>query len=136
MMNDRFGEKVFSKLVESINRHLPQKRQSLKALLEMEDPVIKARDGGEYFVERRELEFISENLDEDEWERFFIPIILEMTALGNEYVVYVRDMRHARFIERVFGFDRYVGNAMLLYTYEMEEIRKKLRTASQVMFRI
>ncbi len=135
-MNDRFGERVFSKLVESINRHLPQKRQSLKALLEMDDPVIKARDGGEYVVERRELEFISENLEQEEWERFFIPIILEMTALGNEYVVYVRDMRHARFIERVFGFDRYVGNSMLLYTYEMEEIRKKLRTASQVMFRI
>lgn len=135
-MSERFSDRALAKLVESINRHLPERRVSLKVLLEMDSPSIRARDGQEYDLDRDELEFISEYVDEYEWDRFFIPIILEMTNLGSEYVVYVRDRRHADFIERAFGFDRYVDGKMMLYVYEMHRIRRKLRTASQVMFRV
>ncbi|MEM1999120.1 MAG: DUF61 family protein [Archaeoglobaceae archaeon] len=40
------------------------------------------------------------------------------------------------FIKRAFGFDRVVNNNLLLYLYELPAIRRKLRTASQVMFRV
>lgn len=135
-MSERFGDRALAKLVESINRHLPQKRLSLKSLLEMENPSIRAKDGTDYDIDRRELEFIAGHVDEFEWDRFFIPIILEMRSLGSEYVVYVRDKKHAEFIEKAFGFDRYADDVMLLYVYEMQRIRRKLRTASQVMFRV
>ncbi len=135
-MSERFGDRALAKLVESINRHLPERRVSLKALLEMDSPSIRARDGQEYDLDRDELEFIASHVDEYEWDRFFIPIILEMTNLGREYVVYVRDRRHADFIKRAFGFDRDVEGTMMLYVYEMHRIRRKLRTASQVMFRV
>ncbi|WP_456477642.1 DUF61 family protein [Geoglobus ahangari] len=135
-MRDRFSDRALAKLVESINRHLPQRRVSLKALLEMDSPAIRARDGEEYDIERDELEFIARYVDEYEWDRFSIPIILEMRNLGSEYVIYVRDRRHAEFIEKAFGFDRYVDDVMLLYVYEMQRIRRRLKTASQVMFRV
>ncbi|MBE8538807.1 DUF61 family protein [Geoglobus acetivorans] len=129
------GERTLSKLVETINRHLPEKRKSLKALLEMDSPEIRGRDGIDYYIEREELEFIASYVDEFEQDRFMIPIILEMASIGGEYVIYVRDRRHAEFIEKAFGFDRYVDNTMMLYSYEMQRIRKKLKTTSQVMFR-
>ncbi|AKG91779.1 Uncharacterized protein conserved in archaea [Geoglobus ahangari] len=135
-MRDRFSDRALAKLVESINRHLPQRRVSLKTLLEMDSPAIRARDGEEYDIERDELEFIARYVDEYEWDRFSIPIILEMRNLGSEYVIYVRDRRHAEFIEKAFGFDRYVDDVMLLYVYEMQRIRRRLKTASQVMFRV
>jgi len=135
-MRNRMSDRVLAKLIESVNRHLPERKQSLKALIESDNPTIKARDGNEYYVEKEELEFISKFVDEFEWDKFFIPIILEMTNLGGEYIIYIRDKRHAKFLEKAFGFDRYAGNAMLLYTYEMQRIRKKLRTTTQVMFRV
>ena len=135
MDGERFGNRTLAKLVESINRHLPERRQNLKSLLQMENPSFKARDGIEYDIERDELEFIACHVDEHDQDRFSIPIILEMTSLGDEYVVYVRDKRHADFIRKAFGFDRSVNDTMMLYTYEMQRIRKKLRTASQIMFR-
>jgi len=136
MLGDRFGDRALAKLVESINRHLPERRHTLKALLQMDSPSFRARDGIEYEIARDELEFIAEHVDEDEHDRFSIPIILEMTSLGDEYVIYVRDRRHAEFLKRAFGFDRFVNDVMMLYTYEMQKIRKRLRTSSQVMFRV
>uniref|UniRef100_A0A7C4S5N3 UPF0216 protein ENL48_02000 n=1 Tax=Geoglobus ahangari TaxID=113653 RepID=A0A7C4S5N3_9EURY len=129
-------DRVLAKLIESVNRHLPERKQSLKALINSENPTIKARDGNEYYIEKEELEFIAKFVEEFDWDKFYIPIILEMTNLGEEYVIYVRDKRHAKFLEKAFGFNRYSGNTMLLYTYEMQKIRRKLKTTTQVMFRV
>ncbi len=135
MMN-KMTDRVLAKLIESVNRHLPERKQSLKALINSENPTIKARDGNEYYIEKEELEFIAKFVEEFDWDKFYIPIILEMTNLGEEYVIYVRDKRHAKFLEKAFGFNRYSGNTMLLYTYEMQKIRRKLKTTTQVMFRV
>ncbi len=136
MVVDRFGDRTLAKLAESINRHLPEKRHSLKSMLEMENPSFRARDGIEYDIEKSELEFIAEHVDKEEHDRFSIPIILEMTSLGDEYVVYVRDRRHADFFRRAFGFDRYVNSIMMLYSYELQRVRKLLKTTTQIMFRV
>ncbi len=136
MVGERFSDRALAKMVESINRHLPERRHNLKDLLGMDNPSFKAKDGFEYDIERGELEFIASHVDSYEHEKFSIPIILEMTNLGDEYVIYVRDKRHAEFIQKAFGFDRYVNDVMMLYTYEMQKIRKKLRTTSQIMFRV
>jgi len=135
-MINRMTDRVLAKLIESVNRHLPERKQSLKTLIESKNPTIRAKDGNEYDIEKEELEFIAKFVDEFDWDKFHIPIILEMTNLGGEYVIYVRDKRHAKFLEKAFGFNRYAGNVMMLYTYEMQRIRKKLRTTTQVMFRV
>ncbi len=135
-MFDKISDRAIAKLIESVNRHLPEKRMSLKYLLESKNPTIRAKDGNEYDIEKEELEFIAKFVDEFEWDKFYLPIILEMTSLGNEYIIYIRDKRHAKFIEKAFGFNRYTGNTMFLYIYEMQKIRKKLRTTTQVMFRV
>jgi len=133
---DRFGDRTLAKLVESINRHLPERRHNLSVMLKMENPSFRAKDGMEYDISKEELEFIAKYVEEEEREKFQIPIILEMTSLGDEYVIYVRDKRHAEFLKNAFGFDRFAGNQMMLYTYELQKIRRRLRTTTQIMFRI
>ncbi len=132
MINDR----TLAKLAEAMNKHIPRSRRSLKELLEMKDPTYLAKDGNEYYIEKRELEFIAEHVDEIYWGRFWIPIILEMTSIGNEYVIFVRDKLHAEFISKAFGIDRFTKQGLMMYSYEMQRVRRKLRTATQVFFRV
>ncbi len=129
-------EKTLAKMIEAVNRHMPEKTRTLAEMLKEKDPTIRARDGNEYYIEKRELEFIAKHVDELDWPRFRIPVILEMNDIGGERVIYVRDKLHAEFIKKAFGFDRVLNGILTLYMYELPEIRRKLRTASQVIFRI
>ncbi len=130
------NEKMLARMIEAVNRHMPAKTKSLAEMLKEKDPTIRARDGNEYYIEKRELEFIAAYVDEIDWGRFRIPVILEMNDIGGERVVYVRDKLHAEFIKKAFGYDRVLNGILTLYMYELPEIRRKLRTASQVVFRI
>ncbi|MDI9645891.1 MAG: DUF61 family protein [Archaeoglobales archaeon] len=130
------NEKTFEKMIEALNRHLAAKSRTLKEMLGEEYPKIRARDGNEYYVEKEELKFIANYVDEWDWDKFKIPIILEMTDLGSERVVYVRDKFHINFIKKAFGYNRLVGDTLVIYMYELPLIRKKLRTSTQLMFRV
>jgi len=129
-------EKTLARMIEAVNRHMPQKTRTLAEMLKEKDPTIKAKDGNEYYIEKKELEFIAEHVDELDWPRFRIPVILEMNDIGGERVILVRDKLHAEFIKKAFGFDRILNGILTLYMYELPEIRRKLRTASQIIFRV
>ncbi len=130
------NERILARMIEAVNRHMAARTRSLKEMLGEEYPTIRARDGNDYYVEKKELEFIAQHVDELDWDRFRIPIVLEMNDLGGERVVYVRDKLHIEFIRRAFGYDRIVNGVLMLYMYELPAIRRKLRTASQVIFRV
>ncbi|MEG9193955.1 MAG: DUF61 family protein [Candidatus Methanoglobus sp.] len=130
------NEKVLAKMIESVNKHMPAAMKNLEEMLKEKDPVILAKDGNEYYIEKKELEFIAQYVDELDRRRFRIPIILEMCEIGGERVVFVRDKLHIEFVKKAFGYDRIVNDSLMLYLYELPAIRRKLRTASQVMFRV
>ncbi|MCS7130217.1 MAG: DUF61 family protein [Archaeoglobaceae archaeon] len=130
------NEKILAKMIESVNRHMPAVTKTLEELLNEKDPTILAKDGNEYYIESQELKFIANYVEEEERKRFRIPLILEMCEIGGERVVFVRDKLHIEFIKKAFGFDRMVNDNLMLYLYEIPVIRKKLRTASQVIFRV
>ncbi len=130
------SERALARMIEAVNKHLPQRSRTLAEMLKEKYPTIRARDGNEYLIERKELEFIAQYVDELDWNKFKIPIILEMCSIGNDTLVYVRDRLHAEFIKRAFGYDRFVEDVMVLHMYEIAPIRRKLRTATQVMFTV
>jgi hypothetical protein len=130
------SDRTLAKMIEAINKHMPEKSKSLSEMLKEDEPTIKAKDGNEYIIEKRELEFIAEYVDELDWERFSLPIILEMCDVHGEIVIYIRNKLHAEFIKKAFGYDRFAEGVLTLYLYEMGPIRRKLKTASQVMFRV
>ncbi|MEM1578524.1 MAG: DUF61 family protein [Archaeoglobaceae archaeon] len=130
------NERIIAKMIESVNRHMPAVTKTLEELLKEKDPAILAKDGNEYYIETEELKFIANHVEEDERRRFRIPIILEMCEIGGARFVFVRDKLHIEFIKRAFGFNRMVNDNLMLYPYELPTIRKKLRTATQVMFRV
>ncbi len=127
-------DRALATLVSTVNSHLPRNSRMLAEMLEEDEPVILARDGNEYLIERKELEFIAKYLDEEEMKSFPIPVILEMCNVGGKTLVYVRNKKHAEFLKRAFGFDRFVNGVLVLELHEIHPIRRKLKTASQVMF--
>ncbi len=127
-------DRALATLVSTVNSHLPRNSRMLAEMLEEDEPVIVARDGNEYLIERKELEFIAKYLDEEEMKSFPIPVILEMCDVGGKTLVYVRNKKHAEFLKRAFGFDRFVNGVLVLELYEIHPVRRKLKTASQVMF--
>ena len=130
------SERAIARMIEAINKHLAEKSRTLAEMLKEEFPTIRARDGNEYLIEKKELEFIAKYVDKSDWNRFKIPIVFEMCSIEGKTVIYVRDRMHIEFIKRAFGYDRIMNNNLVLYTYEMAAIRRKLRTASQVFFRV
>ncbi len=129
-------DKAIANLIVAVNKHLPRASRTLSEMLEEDEPTIKARDGNEYLIEKKELEFIAGYLDEEEAKSFPIPIVLEMCELGGKRLVYVRNKKHAEFLKRAFGFDRFVDDTLVLEVHEMYSVRRKLKTASQVMFNV
>ena len=123
-----------AKLIEALNKHLPRRSKFLADLLSEEEPTIVARDGNEYYIEKKELEFIAKYVESP--EKFPIPVILEMCNVHGSTLVYVRNKMHIEFIKKAFGYNRISENALVLYPHEMGKIRRKLRTASQVMFTV
>lgn len=133
---DLMLDKHLSKMTQAVNKHMPRKTKSLAELLKEHEPTIKAKDGNEYIIEKGELEFISQYVDELDWERFKLPIVLEMNDLYGERIIIIRDRLQANLIKDAFGFDRFnKDGALLLYLYELGPIRRKLKTASNVMFK-
>ncbi|AEA47626.1 DUF61 family protein [Archaeoglobus veneficus] len=135
-MEEMMSERALARMIEAVNKHLPRQSKSLAELLQEEYPTIRARDGNEYLIERKELEFIAQHVDRDEWDKFSIPIILEMCNISGNVLVYVRNKRHAAFLKKAFGYDRFVDDVLVIYPYEMRPVRRKLKTASQVMFNV
>ena len=128
------SERALARMIEAINKHLPTRSRTLAEMLKEDMPTIKARDGNEYLIEKKELEFIAKYVDELDWDKFKIPIILEMCDIGGKVLVYVRDKLHAEFIKNAFGYDRFVDDVLVLHMHEIGPIRRKLKTASQVLF--
>ncbi|MEM0331092.1 MAG: DUF61 family protein [Archaeoglobaceae archaeon] len=124
------NEKILAKMIESVNKHMPAVTRNLEEMLNEKDPTILAKDGNEYYIEKKELEFIAQHVDELERKKFRIPIILEMCEIGGERVIFVRDKLHIDFIKKAFGYDRMVNDNLMLYLYELPAIRR------QVMFRV
>ena len=59
-----------------------------------------------------------------------------MCHVSGNTLVYVRNKRHAEFLKKAFGYDRFVDDVLVLYLYEIGPIRRNLKTASQVMFSV
>lgn len=129
-------DRAIADLVSAVNKHLARNSRMLADMLKENEPMIKARDGNEYLIEKKELEFIAEYLDEEEIKTFPIPVILEMCDVKGKTLIYVRNKKHAEFLKRAFGFDRFVDDVLVLELHEIHPVRRKLKTASQIMFNV
>lgn len=68
-----FEKKMSLKFLQTLNRHLPKKRKTLRELLEEDKPGIKNMDGSTHYFDKKELEKLALIIPEWEHDKLRLP---------------------------------------------------------------
>ena len=138
---DDFERKISIKFLQTLNRHLPAKRKTLKELFQETRPNIKNLDGSTHFFDKKEIEKVASLVPEWEHDKLRLPIYLEMSSSMERGTIRVSGRIECMLISRVLYGDeeikkKEVKDAMIFYYPYLRKVRKELPTATQFMFTI
>lgn len=134
MLNeDTFEKKMSMKFLQTMNRHLPVKKKTLKELLLEDKPAVKSKDGSTHFFDKKELETLASMISGDEHERLRLPIYLEMSTSMERGTIKISGRLECVIIGKILGIER-EGESMTIYYPHLSKIRKELSTTTQYMF--
>lgn len=129
-------EKISIKFLQTLNRHLPAKRLTLKELLSLAKPGIKTLDGSTHSFDKKELERLSSIVPEYEHNRLRLPIYLEMSSSMERGAIKISGRIECMVINTVLheGEKREEKKSMIIYYPHLQKVRKELPTTTQFMF--
>jgi uncharacterized protein (UPF0216 family) len=138
---DDFEKKISLKFLQTLNRHLPKKRRTLKELLLEDMPDIKNLDGSTHLFDKKELEKLASIIPEWEHDNLRLPIYLEMSSSMERGTIKISGRLECRIINRVLHEDEKPEkrsleeqDSMTIYYPHLPKIRKELSTTTQYMF--
>ena len=132
-MKDYEIEKYIIHELRVANKHLPQKRKPLSALLKEETPYVVCLDGTYHIFKKNELIYIKSLLTNDEVEKLFLPIIIESRPDLGEGTYVINDPLGAKVIARVLNLEKH-DVPLIIYKPQLAIIRSKLPTSTQYAF--
>lgn len=135
---DEFENKISLKFLQTLNRHLPKKRKTLRELLEEDKPGIKNMDGSTHYFDKKELEKLALIIPEWEHNKLRLPIYLEMSSSMERGTIKISGRIESMIIDRILHEDEeeksIERDSMTIYYPHLAKIRKILSTATQFMF--
>ncbi|MEM4699785.1 MAG: DUF61 family protein [Candidatus Nezhaarchaeales archaeon] len=138
-VEERFLKALLKHEVERINEHLPKEFKTLEELLSMDDPCVKARDGGEIIFDRAELEMIASLLPKELHSQLRLPIVLLRRMDLGPGVFSVSGGKIEAYLALKLLSRREVALSdvevpLYIYRPEVQELRRKLRTSTVIGF--
>lgn len=142
LKEDDFDRKISLKFLQTLNRHLPAKRKTLKELILEDKPNVKNRDGSIHSFDRKELEKIALIIPQWEHGMLRLPIYLEMSSSMERGTIKISGRLECTIIKRIlYGSEEHgkkhieeIKDSMTIYYPHLMEIRKELPTTTQFMF--
>ncbi len=138
---DNFGKRISIKFLQTLNRHLPKKRKTLKELLLEDKPSIKSMDGSTHYFDKKELKKIASMIPEWEHDKLRLPVYLEMSSSMERGTIKISGKLECRIINSILHEGekpekRSVEerDSMTIYYPHLPKIRKELSTTTQFMF--
>jgi len=136
---DNFEKKISMKFLQTLNRHLPAKRKTLKELLQEARPNIKSLDGSTHSFDKKELEKIASLIPEWEYDKLRLPLYLEMSSSMERGTIKISGRVECMVINRILYGDeelkkKEVKDSMIFYYPYLRKVRKELPTTTQFMF--
>lgn len=118
-----------------LNSHIPRTRKSLLSLLKEKYPYVESNDGSAHLFKKRELEYLSALLNEEEQNLLFLPMLLELTPGQNEVLVIGECGVEEKILTLVLGMPvtRTQGK-ITIYKSQLNTVRNTLRTTTQYIF--
>lgn len=120
---------------KALNAHIPRRRKPLAELLKEARPQVDCSDGSTHSFRKRELESIAGMLDEKEQGLLLLPMLLEVTPGGSEFIVRSSTGVEATLLSKVLNMDIACReNRITLYKRQLDIIRRALKTSTQYVF--
>lgn len=123
------------KMLEMMNRHVPSKRSSLAELLRQREAGYKGRDGVDYRIKKAELDLLAGMLDETEWGKLKLPIIVmtdTSSDSGGSWKVMGRV--EVKVVSALVGREPESSDQMRLFNPHVGKLRSVLPTATTTLF--
>lgn len=118
-----------------LNAQIPRKRKSLNELLKEENPHVVCNDGSAHFFKRKELEYLSQILYEDEQNSLLLPIIIEIISDQNWVTVRSKGEAEAKIFSKILDMTVVCKDGEItLFRPHLTIVRKVLKTTTQYVF--
>lgn len=136
LREDDFEKKISLRFLQTLNRHLPKKRRTLKELLLEDIPDIKNLDGSTHSFDKKELEKLASIVPEWEHDKLRLPIYLEMSSSMERGTIKISGRIECMVINAVLHEreKRDEKESMIIYYPHLRKVRKELPTTTQFMF--
>lgn len=136
---DNFEKRISIKFLQTLNRHLPKRRKTLKELIEEDKPSIKNMDGSTHSFDKKELKKVASMIPEWEHDKLRLPIYLEMSSSMERGTIKITGRIECRMINRILHEgekpeSKEEKDSMTIYYPHLPKIRKELPTTTQFMF--
>jgi uncharacterized protein (UPF0216 family) len=110
-------------------------KKSLSELLHMDHPQVSCRDGSTHSFKKRELETLSDLLQPEDWSRLTLPIILVCNPKYGVGTVVISGELETQVVSKLLRIQsKELEHNVILYRPQLEELRRKLRTTTQIAF--
>ena len=121
--------------LKTVNAHVPRKRRSLSELLNMQNPYVLCSDGTEHHFRKKELKYVSELIEKDEYELLLLPIILEVRSEHGDIMIHSKHGIEAKVISSIIGMPLlFSDNSLKVFRSQINAVRSVLKTTTQYVF--
>jgi len=139
MVDDSRYDKLLQESVKEelrvLNAQLPVKQKSLKALLEEETPSITCTDGSIQLIKKKELKYLGNITEFNDWNSLLIPVIIEVNPGEDEISVICRGEVEEKVFSAILGMPVTTRHhRIVIYKPQLAAIRKVLKTTTQYLF--
>jgi hypothetical protein len=134
---DRVLEDCLKGEAKTLNAHLPRRRKILSELLKEDHPHVDCADGSTHAFKKKELEYLSQILDNDEQEALALPILIEVGSGDGRLVVRSKKGPEAKIFSRILKMSiSCKSDTITLFKPQVQVLRRVLKTTTQYVFTI
>jgi len=134
---DRTFETNLKSDLKTLNAHLPRRRKSLSELLEEKCPHIECGDGSTHYFKKKELEYLTEILNNKDEQMLLLPIIIEVGSNEGNLTVRSKTGTEAKIFSKILGMPITCKlDVITIFRPQLTVLRKVLKTTTQYAFTI
>ncbi len=120
---------------KALNAQIPRKRKSLTELLKEEHPHVACNDGSAHFFKKKELEYLSQMLYENEQTSLLLPIIIEIISDQGWVTVRSKGEAEAKIFSKILDMNVVCKDGLItIFRPQLTIVRKVLKTTTQYVF--
>ncbi len=137
MKEEDLDKRISLKFIQTLNRHLPAKRKTLRELLLEDRPSVKNQDGTTHSFDKKELGKLASVIPENEHGALRLPLYLEMSSSMERGNIKISGRLECKIIKKILDIPEEnfeVRDSMIIHYPHLAKIRKELSTTTQFMF--